>query len=139
LGRPEGAIREEIFGNLYLYRVDVSPKARNEPPLRQEQSRLGAFPMALKLHYLFTPRSDDDVANQFMLGKILKFVHETPVLSLPETQQTGTHGDTKQFHLSFEMLTLEQMTMLWTSFGIPHCTSLPMLVDLDVNEDTIPA
>ena len=138
LGRPDGAIRNDIFASLYLYRPDVSPISRNELPLRPEQSRLGAVPMVLKLHYLFTPRSDDDIANQLMLGRILKFVHETSMLAIPENQQTGTHGDTKQFHLSFEKLTLEQMTMLWSSFGVPHCTSLPMFVDLNVNEDTLP-
>ena len=112
---------DHIQGNpplsLYLYRVDQDGHLRNQPWLPDGQTGQRYPPMPLKLCYLITPLKSDEDQNQLMLGRILQFFHDQPVLdSLDGTPLDSSHGgNSAEMRITFESLSMEELSQIWNA------------------------
>lgn len=126
LSNPESDITlsppgDTIQGNpdlsLYLYRVDQDGHLRNQPWLPDQQTGQRYPPMALKLCYLITPLQRDEDQNQLMLGRIMQYFHDQPVLdSLNGTPLDNSFGgNSPEMRITFEPFSMEELSQVWSA------------------------
>ncbi len=128
-GLPKSASGGGVIASLYLYRVDVAPHLRPQPLDPINDRRHSPPPTLLQLRYLFTPLSGDEANNQLMLGRVLQYLGDSPVLSVPEELQGGAESHASECRMMSDTLSTEQFALLWTSFGTPYRAGLPLLVE----------
>ncbi len=126
--RPPDKAREGIHGpqlNLALYycMVDAGLRDTDVPHRRREVDHP---PLALSLHYVLTAygEEEDDSAGHRLLGAGMRVLHDHPLLgpqelraALPESDLTGV---VEAIRIRNQPLTLDQMSMLWTTFQTPY-------------------
>ncbi|BCJ39844.1 hypothetical protein GCM10010168_27040 [Actinoplanes ianthinogenes] len=98
---------------LWLYRVARNADALNLPP------RDGQWPAAVvDLHYLVAPVTEDTLAEQALLGRVLQVFGDHERLRPAETELSVT----------METLGLEELTRVWTALQEPYQLSASFLV-----------
>ena len=65
---------------LLLWRVAISGSPRSLPPRRRPDGTLGGPPLPVDLQYLLLPVAADAQRQARMLGWVLRFMHDLPVL-----------------------------------------------------------
>lgn len=113
--------RDQMQGNphlsLYLYRIDQDGHLRNQPWLPDQQTGQRFPPLPLKLCYLITPLENDEDQNQLMLGRILQYFHDQPVLDslngIPLDNSYG--GNSAEMRVTFEALPMEELSQIWNA------------------------
>jgi hypothetical protein len=150
VGPPRGITPGEKEVNLYLYHLTPNAQLRNQAlPARNGDGALVARPMvAVDLHYLICFGSEDHLATELMLAKVLIDFCAKPVLTEEDVGSIARAGGTFPFlatsdlvgqlehiKLTPEFLTLEELSKLWTVFfQLAHRPSLqyvasPILLD----------
>lgn len=108
--------------SLYLYRFGINPALRGQPVQsdRRDPLLLHRPPLPLQLHYLFTPLLDDEMDNLLLLGRVLQFVHDMPIVSTVNGRPMDDSPTTpRALRLFAEELDIGQLNGLWTAFAVP--------------------
>lgn len=123
LSSPAAQHDDDCVASLYLYRFGINPALRNQQALadRTDPSLLHMPPLPLQLHFLFTPVLDDEQVNLLVLGRVLQFIHDTPLVrtinDAPIDDSNG--GAPRVLRRYTEELEFEQLNGLWAAFTTP--------------------
>lgn len=130
LSPPGVEVQSDPLLSLYLYHIETSGDLRNQPRLPAGDNGLRYPPEALQARYLITPLSEEEEINQLLLGRIIQFLHDEPILdSLNGVLLDDSFGGgSGQFRLGMEKLTLEQLTQVWSALDTGYRLSLSYLV-----------
>ncbi|HXU34211.1 MAG TPA: DUF4255 domain-containing protein [Thermoanaerobaculia bacterium] len=111
---------------LFLFETFEDPSARNRPARREVVSpklQLHKPPMALELHYLLTPWSDERKTDHFLLGLTLQFFYDHAILAGP-VLQGGLAGTDQALKVTLAPLALEDRTRVWHAVQKPYRLSV---------------
>jgi len=119
--------------NLFLYMVERNAAWANADMPRQVQpGEIAVPPLPLNLYYLLTAFGrDDDALQPFgheLLGKAMSILHDHPVLSADDiraaTSTLSPASDLDQqiehVRLTFQPLSIDELSKLWTGFGMQY-------------------
>lgn len=123
IGSPHNQI------NLSLYQVTPNVGYRNmDLPTRDAQGNIVKTPqIALDLHYLISvyASKNDEIMSQKILASMIRAMGENPIISsslinqiktMPQFVDTDLDEQHEIVRFSFEMLPMEEITKLWSSF-----------------------
>ena len=135
--------------NLFLYMVVRNGAWVNADMPRQVQPGESAVPpLPLNLYYLLTAFGrDDDAAQPFgheLLGKAMSILHDYPVLSAADiraataalTPPSDLDQQIERVRLMFQPLTIDELSKLWTGFGMQYRLSAAYEVAVTLIEST---
>jgi hypothetical protein len=101
--------------SIFLYDLKEVPAMRNQPKAANEPQTL----LYLKLHYLITPLTRKPLADQLLLGKIIRLFAEKPILR--GTDLKDSLSDTQsELRITLDTLSIEDQNKLWTMLQTPY-------------------
>ena len=122
--------------NLFLYHTAPNTASRNQDiPGRVKPGELGFPPLAVNLNYLITAygEDDDDYVAQELLGRVMKRLHDRPILKPNYIRQTlDGSGSPDRSELADQIenirivpdpLNIEEMSRLWSTFQTQYRVS----------------
>jgi hypothetical protein len=116
--------------SLYLYHIEQDGHLRNQPSLPSGPNGLRFPPMSVQLHYLITPLDEAEDQNHLMLGRILQYFHDAPMLEslngLPLDNSFGANSP--ELRIVFQTLTLEQLAQVWHALKAGYRLSIAYLI-----------
>lgn len=103
--------------SVWLYQVVRDENTLNRPPQRISPVLTRRVPLPVKLHYLFTPITNDDgddapETEQVILGKVLQSFHDHPQLFGVDLHDDFEGTDAK-VTVRLEPLSVDQMSRIW--------------------------
>jgi hypothetical protein len=126
-------VDQNAVASLYLYRLTIDEYLRNQSPLadRSDKDLLRRPPLPLRLHYLFTPVSEEEEVNQILVGRLLQHFHDSPSFTTLSDVPIGDSygGASPALRVVPETLTLEQLSQLWTAFSASLRAGAPFRVE----------
>lgn len=132
--------------NLFLYSTSVDTAFSNSPmPGQAKKGESGLPPLALVLKYLITAygRDDDDVNGHRLMGRSMNVLHDHPLLGKSEIQvalpDTDLHNQIERVRITHDVLSVDDMSKLWTSFQSEYRLSTGYEVSVVLIESTRPA
>ncbi len=116
--------------SLYLYRIDQDGHLRNQHWLPDQQTGQRYPPMALTLCYLVTPLQSEEDQNQLVLGRILQYFHDHPVLdSLDGTPLDDSYGgNSPEMRIAFDPFSVEEIGRIWNALRTNYRLSVAFSV-----------
>lgn len=135
--KVETAIGKETSQlNIFMYQVGYNQGWRNvaQPSFNSGGERVANPPLALDLHYLLTAYGSGEGHTDILLGFGMQVLHEKPVLSkktirkmiddaaggsssLKLLSDSGVADQVAQITVTPELLSIEDMSKLWTAFS----------------------
>lgn len=151
--RPLDKAREGLAGdqvNLFLYHAQVEGGWRNmDMPRQLKPGESGHPPLPLSLHYLLTAFNDekDEVKAHMLLGRAMAVFHDHPLLDASEIQsatvvnvpESNLHDQIERVRITFQPLSLEEISKLWSAFQTQYRTSAAYQVSVVLIESERPA
>lgn len=142
IGPPDSdSIDAQAVLALYLYFLTPSSHLRNQRPLPDpvEPGRFRMPPLPLELRYLLVPLTEDETGQQH-LGRILQHFHDHRWFSELGGEPIGDSfgGASHQLRVSFDPLTLEQITQLWSAFSAPLRLAVGLSVEVVPIDSALP-
>ncbi len=131
---PGGKIDPNAIASLYLFHLDIDKFQRNQrllpDPVNERAFRRP--PLPLQLRYLFTPVGDDEPTNHLLIGRTLQHFHDNPVFSTLSGIPVGNSfgGASREIRVRPDMLSLEQLTQMWSAFSAPFRAAISFLVEV---------
>ncbi len=128
--RPPDKARALIASNqlnVFLYQTTLNAAWRNrDMPSRVRPGETSPPPLPLTLHYLLTAygADDDDTLGHHVLGQAMSVMHDHPILSAQELraalgplveQFPPIVDQTEGVRITFQPLSLDEMSKLWTT------------------------
>jgi hypothetical protein len=131
--------------NLFLYATSIDTAFSNSPmPGQTKKGESGMPPLALVLRYLITAygRNDDDVSGHRLMGRSMSALHDHPLLGRSEIEaalpDTDLHNQVERVRITPNMLSVDDMSKLWTSFQSEYRLSAGYDVSVVLIESTLP-
>jgi len=117
--------------NLYMYLSNLNPGWRNQDlPYRNSEGQRVSNPyLALDLNYVLTAFGDEELYAEQLLGYGMLVFHEHGVLpkelidtelTTPPLSVAGLSNQIEQIKITQDVLSTEEVSHLWTSFGAKH-------------------
>lgn len=131
---PGEKFAEDAIASLYLFHLEIDKFLRNQKmlpdPVSERQFRKP--PLPLQLRYLLTPLGDDEPTNHLVIGRVLQHFHDNPVFSTLSGVPVGNSfgGASREIRVRPDMLSLEQLTQMWSAFSAPYRASIAFLVEI---------
>ncbi len=137
--------------NIFLYHTTLSAAWRNmDMPRQVKPGETGAPPLPLNLYYLLTAygENDEDALGHLVLGRAMSVLHDHPVISpqdirlaLPqdELRQYDLQNQREGIRITYQPLTLEEMSKLWTTFQTQYRISAAYQISVILIESSRPA
>jgi hypothetical protein len=132
--------------NLFLYSTSVDTAFSNSPmPGQTKSGERGMPPLALVLKYLITAygRNNDDVFGHRLMGRSMSALHDHPLLGRSEIQaalpDTNLHNQIERVRITHDVLSVDDMSKLWTSFQSEYRLSTGYEISVVLIESTQPA
>lgn len=132
--------------NLFLFSTSIDTAFSNSPmPGQVKNGESGMPPLALVLRYMITAygRNDDDVSGHRLMGRSMIALHDHPILGRSEIQaalsDTDLHNQVERVRITPNMLSVDDMSKLWTSFQSEYRISTGYDVSVVLIESTLPA
>ena len=129
--------------SLFLYFMGINGHLRNRPMVSVGTEALLKPPLPFQLKYLITPVNENHLTNQLMLGRMIQFLYDNPILgpgvNLPLDDAKG--GST-ELRIHPDNLSIESLNQIWTAMSEPYRLSYSFSVDvvtIDSNKTPIPA
>jgi hypothetical protein len=140
LNNPKEMADSQEGLSLWLYRVMRDDLRLNDPPTRLAPNLDRRPPLPVRLHYLLTPfvragSTGSPEVEQTVMGKVLQAFHDHPRFQGADLQG-DLNGSGLEFHIRIEMLTLEDLTRIWTALAAPYQLSVSYEVSI-VNVDSM--
>lgn len=112
--------------SLFLYYIEPDGHLRNQSHLAVGSTGLRFPPVSTQLHYLLTPLDAEEKQNQLMVGRILQYLHDEPVIeSLNGRLLDDSFGaNSPELRVSLEMLTFEQLVQIWHALDAAYRLSI---------------
>lgn len=106
--------------SVFLYRIMKNSFLMNQEAFqadhrKQVDQKYQNQPLVLDLYYLITPYVSDKSQEKYILGKILQIFHDHSYLEDADFSEPYA-GTTFRPQITFESLTLDDLSKLWTSF-----------------------
>jgi hypothetical protein len=115
----EMADNDEGGLSVWLYHITRDPELLNMPPRRIGPDTWENRPLPLRLHYLMTAvangsesTSNDPGLEQFIIGKVLQTLHDTPTLQ-GALLRGDLVGSGSSLAVRLEPMGLEEITRVW--------------------------
>jgi uncharacterized protein DUF4255 len=131
--------------NLFLYQTSLNAAWRNgDFPKPAGSGGTGPPPLALNLHYLITAfgQGDDDTRSHLWLGAAMRVLHDHPLLGSAEIRDSLADNDLyaqiERVRITPEILSLEEMSKLWTTFQTQYRISAAYRADVVLIESRRP-
>ena len=147
--QPPGIARNGIETNqlnLFLYSTVVDTTFSNSPmPGQTKNGESGMPPLALVLKYLITSygRANDDVSGHRLMGRSMSALHDHPILGKSEIlaalPDNDLHNQVERVRITHDVLSVDDMSKLWTSFQSEYRLSTGYEVSVVLIESTRPA
>ena len=137
---PQEMIEKNVQGvSVWLYRVVRDPERLNDPSERVAWDQLKPPPLPVRLHYLITPITDDQLnvspyTEQKILGKVLQTFHSHALLRGANLKEEF-EGTQVELRVRLEPLSLEEITRVWEALEGSYQLSVSYEVTL-VNIDS---
>lgn len=139
--------------NLFLHQVSPNTSGSNDLPTRSATGQLLQRPaIQVDMHYLLTFLGPDQVQCQRLMGRVMAFLHATPILpsSLlrevsvsPKLQGSDLDAQSEPIRLAILPLSTDELQKLWSTFyQVPYRLSLAVQVTgirLDGEQTPAPA
>ena len=138
--------------NLFLYQITRNAAWSNRDiPQHVKPGETGVPPLALNLFYLVTAYGrDGDVTQPFghaLLGKAMSTLHDRAILSAEDIRnataavlpRSDLDRQIERVRITFQPLTLEEISKLWTGFATQFRLSAAYEVAVALIESTRPA
>lgn len=117
--------------NVYMYMTKPNQGWRNHnyPSHNKDGNRTTNPYLALDLHYVISAYSDEDTVPEQLLGYAMMTFHEFPVIARqfirdeltdPPLSTAGLAEQIEQIKITPDILSTEEVSRLWTSFGAKH-------------------
>ena len=117
--------------SLYLYHMDINAHLRNQPLVNIGSDALMKPPLPFRAKYLVTPVSDDHLTNQLMLGRVIQYLYDNPVLKSSETLVLEDNkGGATELRIHPDNLSIESLNQIWTAMSEPYRLSYSFSVDV---------
>lgn len=113
----EGA-REEPTLSIWLYQVTPNPYMRNAPNVRVADQSERFTPLSVDLCYLLTPSQKDEIANQQTLGRALRVLYDSSILTL------NAGKDVEELHISICQRSITELAEVWEALQKPYRLSV---------------
>lgn len=131
---PGEKLSDDAIASLYLYHLDIDKFQRNQR-LLPDSTNDQAFrrpPLPLQLRYLFTPVDEEESTNHLVLGRVLQHFHDNPVFATLSGVPGGNSfgGASREIRVRPDMLSLEQLTQMWSAFSAPYRVAVSFLVEV---------
>lgn len=140
---PSDGLATSVKAVLYLYHIGIDPHLRNQPRLPEpgDPAQFIRPPLPLHLRYLFVPLTDDEEANQLMLGRVLQHFHDAPSFRpAPGTAlATNRGGVPPTIRVRPDLIGFETLAQLWTALSRPYRLSASFLVEVAAIDSGAPA
>jgi hypothetical protein len=129
--------------SLFLYRVEVNSSLRNLPAKKGLDGVMRRPPLPLDLYYLLTVWAKDTVKQQRILAWAMRTLEDASVLSAARLNHFGTETDvfnpSEAVEVSFQTLTLQDMSNIWSAFKVSFPTSVAYVARVIGIDSTIQA
>jgi hypothetical protein len=118
--------------SIFLYEISEATNMRNQPQNPGEPRTLLHF----NLHYLITPLTCNTETSQIIIGKILQFFTEKPILRNTDLQGNLKDSQT-QLKITLDQLAIDDINNLWTMLSTPYKLSISYCVSpVELKSDT---
>ena len=140
--RGTGASANQI--NIFLYKTDINAALRNAPPRNVRPGENATPPLALNLEYLITAygEGDNEVIAQYLLGQVMRVLHDTPVLPRELIRAAllvaDLHRQVESVVITQRPLSIEEMSKLWSTFQTHYRLSVTYLVTVTLIDSRKP-
>lgn len=129
--------------NLFLYRVSENASLKNQDlPGMAPPASLGRPPLSLDLHYLLMATGQsptDDRGAQRVLGDAMVTLHDHPIIPKDDPLlDPALREEVELVNVTFEPLTLEDLSKIWTATSSPFRLAVGYLVTVVQLESTLP-
>ncbi len=130
LAPPRDTMQGSPRLSLFLYHIEPDGTLRNQRPPSDGNDALRFPPFALNLRYLITPLDDEEDQNQLVLGRVLQFLHDHPMLESVNGTALGSSygGASPELRLTFEPLSMEQLSHIWSALSTGYRLSITYAV-----------
>jgi hypothetical protein len=130
--------------SLFLYHIEPDGHLRNQHFLPSGSAGLLFPPFPVSLRYLITPLDDAEDQNQLVLGRIMQFLHDRPEIDRLDTEPLDNSfgGSSPELRISFEPLSMEQLSHVWSALNTAYRLSIAYnvrVVAVDSARDMTPA
>lgn len=122
--------------SLWLYQVERNAELLNQPQARTSPTQLERRPFPANLHYLVTPLSTSPAREQALLGRVVQVFHSQPFIDPASYVDAEELGGARQFRLTFQPLSLEELTRVWDALKEPYQLSVAYTAQL-INIDSL--
>lgn len=139
---PPGNTSDTDQLNLYMYYTTINQGWKNfgVPTRDADARRMTNPPLVLDLHYMLSAYGSEELHAEMLLGYAMQMFHDYPIMSkdfidiqltlqssggaLPDDlnllEISGLSEQIEQIKISPDVLSTEEMTRLWNSFGARH-------------------
>lgn len=112
---------------IFLYDIRESEEVRRSGMVNVSPGKQAFPPMYMTLYYMITAYAASDlkfrmVQEQQILGKVVQYFHDNPILPLNEVDPEGAVGT--DLHIQMLSLTSEEKVKLWNFGNQPYRLSL---------------
>jgi uncharacterized protein DUF4255 len=116
--------------SLYLYHIELDSHLRNQEYLAVGPTGLRYPPLALHLNYLITPLEDRSEQNHLILGRVLQYFHDHPVIDAinGSALDNSFGGNSPEMRIAMETLPLEELSRIWHALTTPYQLSVAYIV-----------
>lgn len=128
---PSEAQSNNAAVSLYLYHMDINGHLRNQPMVSIGTEALVKPPLPFRVRYLITPVSDEHLTNQLILGRLIQFLYDNPILTSSEDLTlSDARGGTTELRIHPDNLSIEALNQLWTAMGESYRLCYSFSVDI---------
>ena len=128
---PKEAQTKNGTVSLYLYHMDINSHLRNQPMVSVGTEALVKPPLPFRVSYLITPVTDKHLTNQLILGRLIQFLYDNPILaSSVGLPLDDDKGGTTELRIHPQNLSVEALNQLWTAMSEPYRLSYAFSVDI---------
>ncbi|HVF50275.1 MAG TPA: DUF4255 domain-containing protein [Pyrinomonadaceae bacterium] len=109
--------------NLFLFRVEVNPFARN-----QDWSTLGPDaqrypPLVLNLYYVLTPFAENKLDEQRVFGEAMRVLHDNSIIPAAALRG-GLENTAEELKVDLCQFTMENLSEIWGALDQPYRLSV---------------
>ncbi len=120
--------------SIYLYNITEYTNMRNQPQNPQQPRTL----LYLNLRYLITPLTRNSETDQLVLGKILQFMAEKPILRGTDLQGSLS-GSGEELKITLDAASVDEQNKLWTMLSTPYKLSVSYSIyPVQIKSETMP-
>ncbi|HST22178.1 MAG TPA: DUF4255 domain-containing protein [Blastocatellia bacterium] len=109
--------------NLYLFRIEENPFARNQDWQPVGSDILRKTPLSLNLFYVVTPYAKTQEDGHRVLGEAMRILYDNAIIE-PLLLQEPLRNTAEALKLDLCSFNLEDLTRIWNAFNKPYQLSV---------------